>query len=319
MGVEARRRDQARARARPRRGAGDDRPRRQGVGGAGRDPARHHRRARRRPHPDVAEPGKYAPDHAGTPPVWLGRKEADPPPVRALREAHAEREAEEHRRLLYVALTRAEDRLLICGAARKQAPAAAGTRSARPRRRTMARVSTRRCSTRTAPPRRAGATPGRRRAGAGRTGRGAASDRAGRRLMAPSPSPRRGRAARYLALAARRRRPGGERRDRRVRFLARAGQGARHVDPSAVGDPAGTPGGRPRSAGGPARRRCGLQQRRAQDDGRRGACVLAMADAAWLFGPGSRAEVPVAAVLEDLGPGEIHGPHRPVGDRARSG
>ncbi|MCI4665326.1 MAG: double-strand break repair helicase AddA [Neomegalonema sp.] len=49
-------------------------------------------------------------------PIWLGPRKRDPEPVVALREAAAAREAEEHRRLLYVALTRAEDRLLICGA-----------------------------------------------------------------------------------------------------------------------------------------------------------------------------------------------------------
>ncbi|MEO1503528.1 MAG: double-strand break repair helicase AddA [Pseudomonadota bacterium] len=72
--------------------------------------------------PTLLSPEKYDLAEPGTPPIWLGRKDADPPSVRALRDAHAEREAEEHRRLLYVALTRAEDRLLICGAAKKQAP-----------------------------------------------------------------------------------------------------------------------------------------------------------------------------------------------------
>lgn len=51
-----------------------------------------------------------------TPPIWVGAAETDTPAIAALREAHLAREAEEHRRLLYVALTRAEDRLLICGA-----------------------------------------------------------------------------------------------------------------------------------------------------------------------------------------------------------
>ena len=58
------------------------------------------------------------PKTPGTPPIWIGPADSDPPAVAELREAHEEREAEEHRRLLYVALTRAEDRLLICGATR---------------------------------------------------------------------------------------------------------------------------------------------------------------------------------------------------------
>ncbi|MEO1291851.1 MAG: double-strand break repair helicase AddA [Pseudomonadota bacterium] len=52
----------------------------------------------------------------GTPPIWVGPQRSDPIPVQTLRDRAAEREEEEHRRLLYVALTRAEDRLLICGA-----------------------------------------------------------------------------------------------------------------------------------------------------------------------------------------------------------
>ncbi|MBP0582442.1 double-strand break repair helicase AddA [Labrys sp. LIt4] len=48
-------------------------------------------------------------------PVWSPSKASDPPPVAAARDAiRAENEAE-HRRLLYVALTRAEDRLIIAG------------------------------------------------------------------------------------------------------------------------------------------------------------------------------------------------------------
>jgi ATP-dependent helicase/nuclease subunit A len=48
--------------------------------------------------------------------IWAGRKEDDVPSVAAARDA-AKREAEnEYRRLLYVAMTRAADRLIICGA-----------------------------------------------------------------------------------------------------------------------------------------------------------------------------------------------------------
>ncbi len=49
--------------------------------------------------------------------VWAGAKETDVPPVAAAR-ARALRAAEdEYRRLLYVAMTRAADRLIVCGAA----------------------------------------------------------------------------------------------------------------------------------------------------------------------------------------------------------
>ncbi len=48
--------------------------------------------------------------------VWVNRKANDPPAVAAAR-AQAQREAaDEYRRLLYVAMTRAADRLIICGA-----------------------------------------------------------------------------------------------------------------------------------------------------------------------------------------------------------
>jgi ATP-dependent helicase/nuclease subunit A len=48
--------------------------------------------------------------------IWVGRKADDPPPVAAARQ-DAQREAsDEYRRLLYVAMTRAADRLIICGA-----------------------------------------------------------------------------------------------------------------------------------------------------------------------------------------------------------
>ncbi|GLK78675.1 double-strand break repair helicase AddA [Methylopila turkensis] len=54
--------------------------------------------------------------HGAAPiPVWAGRKDDDPPALAAARaEARAGAEAE-HRRLLYVAMTRARDRLLVCG------------------------------------------------------------------------------------------------------------------------------------------------------------------------------------------------------------
>lgn len=48
--------------------------------------------------------------------LWSLAKDSDPVALKAAREAHQNSEREESRRLLYVALTRAEERLYICGA-----------------------------------------------------------------------------------------------------------------------------------------------------------------------------------------------------------
>jgi ATP-dependent helicase/nuclease subunit A len=48
--------------------------------------------------------------------IWVGRKADDPPPVAAARQEAQRDAADEYRRLLYVAMTRAADRLIICGA-----------------------------------------------------------------------------------------------------------------------------------------------------------------------------------------------------------
>jgi ATP-dependent helicase/nuclease subunit A len=48
--------------------------------------------------------------------VWLGRKDDDVPPLANARRVAAEAAENEHRRLLYVAMTRAADRLVVCGA-----------------------------------------------------------------------------------------------------------------------------------------------------------------------------------------------------------
>jgi ATP-dependent helicase/nuclease subunit A len=53
-------------------------------------------------------------DETGVP-LWSSRAEFDAPVYAALQQAAQERQEEEYRRLLYVALTRAEDRLYICG------------------------------------------------------------------------------------------------------------------------------------------------------------------------------------------------------------
>jgi ATP-dependent helicase/nuclease subunit A len=48
--------------------------------------------------------------------VWVGRKADDPPAVATARQEAQRDAADEYRRLLYVAMTRAADRLIICGA-----------------------------------------------------------------------------------------------------------------------------------------------------------------------------------------------------------
>lgn len=60
-------------------------------------------------------------DGAAPIPLWAPRKDAHAPAFTALLEAEKRARAEEEHRLLYVALTRAEDRLLVCGW-QKQAP-----------------------------------------------------------------------------------------------------------------------------------------------------------------------------------------------------
>ena len=56
-------------------------------------------------------------------PLWAPRKEHHAPAYVALLEAERRKRAEEEHRLLYVALTRAEDRLLVCGWQKKKRPA----------------------------------------------------------------------------------------------------------------------------------------------------------------------------------------------------
>jgi ATP-dependent helicase/nuclease subunit A len=53
---------------------------------------------------------------AGQGVIWVGRKADDPPPVAAARQDFQREATDEYRRLLYVAMTRAADRLIICGA-----------------------------------------------------------------------------------------------------------------------------------------------------------------------------------------------------------
>jgi ATP-dependent helicase/nuclease subunit A len=53
---------------------------------------------------------------AGDAVIWAGRKEDDVPSVAAARDAAKSEAENEYRRLLYVAMTRAADRLIVCGA-----------------------------------------------------------------------------------------------------------------------------------------------------------------------------------------------------------
>ena len=53
---------------------------------------------------------------AGHAMIWAGRKADDAPPVAAARQAALSEAEHEYRRLLYVAMTRAADRLIVCGA-----------------------------------------------------------------------------------------------------------------------------------------------------------------------------------------------------------
>ena len=53
---------------------------------------------------------------SGNPVIWAGRKADDAPPVAVARQNAVSEAADEYRRLLYVAMTRAADRLIVCGA-----------------------------------------------------------------------------------------------------------------------------------------------------------------------------------------------------------
>jgi ATP-dependent helicase/nuclease subunit A len=53
---------------------------------------------------------------ADGPPIWVGRQANDVVPVRTARQLFQRDAEDEYRRLLYVAMTRAADRLIICGA-----------------------------------------------------------------------------------------------------------------------------------------------------------------------------------------------------------
>jgi ATP-dependent helicase/nuclease subunit A len=59
-----------------------------------------------------------APERSGL--VWAGSKDSDPLPVAVAREARAKAARDEYRRLLYVAMTRAAERLIVCGTSPKK-------------------------------------------------------------------------------------------------------------------------------------------------------------------------------------------------------
>ncbi|MBV9521724.1 MAG: double-strand break repair helicase AddA [Alphaproteobacteria bacterium] len=61
-------------------------------------------------------------DGEGELPLWSPRRELDAPAAQAARQEAVRRRDEEYRRLLYVATTRAEDRLYICGWKTRRAP-----------------------------------------------------------------------------------------------------------------------------------------------------------------------------------------------------
>ena len=96
-----------------RRGAGDDGAWRQGAGGADRHPRRHHDAAAGL---SSAEAPAIAGWPARRPPlVWAAAKANDVGPMAAAREAALDEARDEYRRLLYVAMTRAIERLIVCG------------------------------------------------------------------------------------------------------------------------------------------------------------------------------------------------------------
>ena len=117
-GVAARRRHRSQARHGnlARRGPRHDGAWRQGAGSAGRVPGRYHNVARRY---HASETDSHAARQrraaCARRVVWAGKKAEDPPAVAAARAAMLDETEDEYRRLLYVAMTRAADRLIVAG------------------------------------------------------------------------------------------------------------------------------------------------------------------------------------------------------------
>ena len=277
-----------------------------------------------RPGPTLLDPRLLDPAPGAPPPIWAGKTADDPEALAALREAVAAREAEEHRRLLYVALTRAEDRLLICGAGARVPESSwyalcaaafegdqAGDWGALGQ---AERVETPLLN-----------EDGRSLTGWRLTGAGAAADP---EPVAAEARLERGVAPDWFWRPARKEtapadiRPsdlGGEDPERAdaadERFVLR-GSGLRAEAAASRGVVIHRM--LERLPGLPAERRAAAAARILEDEGAGDAPwarsaveealgVLAAPDLAHVFAPGSRAEVPFAAVLPDLGPGEIHG------------
>jgi ATP-dependent helicase/nuclease subunit A len=72
--------------------------------------------------PPATSAGLLWPQDEGAAPLWLRRKGDADPVTAAMQDAAASRTIEEYRRLFYVAMTRAEDRLYICGWRGKPTP-----------------------------------------------------------------------------------------------------------------------------------------------------------------------------------------------------
>jgi ATP-dependent helicase/nuclease subunit A len=73
-------------------------------------------------HPKVFFPELARAGHRIEVPVWRVKLDRDPRRIEALRENFQAQQMEEHERLLYVAMTRAADRLYVCGAAARDLP-----------------------------------------------------------------------------------------------------------------------------------------------------------------------------------------------------
>ncbi|MEM9724415.1 MAG: UvrD-helicase domain-containing protein, partial [Pseudomonadota bacterium] len=284
--------------------------------------------------PVLLDPSKFGDQGAGRtpPPIWAGRSADDPEALAALREAIKAREAEEHRRLLYVALTRAEDRLLICGA--RSAPegswhalcaAAFEADSAQDGSWGDAGAAQRVATPVDAAVRGSAAEPGAGSAGLGWRLVGAGTPARREATRPPrAPAPKRAPAWFWRPVvqetAAADIRPsdlGGEDEEQpdaaeqsraapRLRRDVAASRGVvihRLLERLAALPPAARPAAAERI----------LRETGAHDASWAEGAVaeaLAVLDApelAALFGPGSRAEVPFAAILPALGPGEIHG------------
>ena len=224
-----RRRDQARPVRAGQRGAGDDRPRCQGPGGADRHPRRCDRRSGQA-REEFRRTLDFPIAGVGEVPLIRPRKDERVPTVRRAHRRGRGADLQEHWRLLYVGLTRAEERLVIAGLKPKTKDGVlpencwhrSVERALRLARREPGRGSglgRRRFAT--------GAPSSRRQSGRSRSRRALTplASRIGRRARR---LPKRGRRGRW-----RRRRSPPTRKPRRRRARRNARGGARHADPPA--------------------------------------------------------------------------------------